>query len=91
MIALPPCSQDGLLQPNDPQTLATLQTATHELSGRDERIIPVPKHGLHVARYAFQDDGGDRHEGTVFFGDGEDAVFLCEHEGGGEGRSLAAS
>jgi hypothetical protein len=89
--ALPPRSLDSLLKPHDPQTLSALETAAHELSSRNERIVPVTEDGLHVARHALKDDGCDGHEGAILFRDSEDAVLLCEHERCGERGGLAAS
>lgn len=86
----PPCSLDSLLEADDPQTLAALEAAAHELGRGDECVVPVSEHGLHVAGDALEDDGGDGHEGAVFFRDGEDAVLLCEHQGGGESGGLGA-
>jgi hypothetical protein len=71
-------------------TILKSKLPTHQPSCRNQRVVPVPKHGLHVARHTFHDDGRDRHKRAVFLRDGEDAVFLREEEGGGERLALRA-
>jgi hypothetical protein len=56
----------------------------------NQRIIPVSKHRFHVSWHTLHDDSRDRHEWSILFRDSEDAVLLCEEEGGSESLGLCA-
>ncbi|KAF2492171.1 hypothetical protein BU16DRAFT_529533, partial [Lophium mytilinum] len=78
------------LKSNEPQTFSPAQLPLHQPCCGHKRVVPVAEHGFHIARHAFEHDGGDGDEGAVFGRGGEDAVLLCEEERGGERSRLGA-
>lgn len=90
IVSLPPRRLNRLLQPHNPQTLPSSQFAIHQSRGGNKLVIPVSKHGLHIAGDALEHNVGKRHKRAIFLGDGKHAVLLCKEKRGRKRGGLGA-